>query len=180
MCPLDCISPLQVWSTEGLRAAAVFKTVILSVNASFTHDGGSLWPLQLYFVLNWCVIRGAGPLRERSTQRASLNLAYTGTLWSYSAIAALCLENKLTRTLSACTFLLILAEVLPCEWLDCLWVSYSARTFRLGLFHDPYGCHMRDVISFNSTFIQVREIKLDHPWLSRAHISELERWDRAN
>lgn len=68
-CALSTASPpLRVWSTERLGAAAVSEIVILSVNASLTHDGGSLWPLQLYFVLNCCVIRGAGPLRERSTQ----------------------------------------------------------------------------------------------------------------
>lgn len=76
MCPLNRTSPPLGFSTETLelRAPAVSKTVILSVNASLTH-GGLCQPLQLYFVLNEWIIRrpvvhsapkGSGQHRERT------------------------------------------------------------------------------------------------------------------
>ena len=96
-------------SDSGLRAPAVSKTVILSVNASLTHGGGGLCrPLQLYFVLNEWVIRrpvvqraptGRGPHGDIRRKNRGLSDIH------WQSVARLCknteslLETKLTTTL---------------------------------------------------------------------------------
>lgn len=92
-----------------LRAPAVSKTVILSVNASLTHGGGGLRrPLQLYFVLNEWVIRrpvvhraptGRGPLHTETHVERTVGCLKPDIDWH--SVVLLCkavffMENKLT------------------------------------------------------------------------------------
>ena len=107
-CALSTAPPL-LWVSarrgSELRAPAVSKTVILSVNASLTH-GGLCQPLQLYFVLNEWVIRRpllhlaptrSGPHRERTVGCLKVDI-------HWASVALLCkttvlfVENYVTIT----------------------------------------------------------------------------------
>lgn len=132
---------LQVWLTERLRAAAVSETLILSVNASFRPDGGSLWPLRLDFVLKRCVIRGPGPC-ERGPHRESLKAAH------WNSVVLLCRSSVVFGKQADDSTL----SVHVCA--DISWSTPPMTPLLVGvplswdgLFDDPYGCHMRDVIS---------------------------------
>lgn len=211
MCPLNRTSPPPGFQHGETKSASCLEKLWFYLWTLHWHMmGGSLWPLQLYFVLNECVIRRPGPLHERFTQRNAereqwtvLNLTYTGTLWPVSVKAVLFLENKLTITLAFNTgwseklklMTILCLSLLSLHFSWCYWqfsfpvidlpgVSYSGRTFCVGLFDEPYGSHMSlpEGCHFPSGTSSLASggIKLDHPWISRAHISELWCWDLAN